>query len=164
MPKTLIKLVSVLITASVLLGTQIMVTANADDAPAVNNQRLEELTFPVREVLKLPGDQQSQNYFQEIPRKEDGTIDKEALAANPNITQFPVITFILDIINLLVRVAGTAAVLMLIVTGLVMMFTQGEQNIIEKAKQMFLYEIIGILVVFVSYVLVTIVQSIFTNV
>lgn len=73
----------------------------------------------------------------------------------------PTVAFIVKLIELAVKIAGTLAVTLMIITGLAMIFSQGNQNMVEKAKQMFKYEIIGIIVIFVSYVVVTFVQSIF---
>ncbi|MFA4891469.1 MAG: hypothetical protein WC604_03955 [Candidatus Gracilibacteria bacterium] len=76
-------------------------------------------------------------------------------------TYYPVFRFIVDIIETLTKIAGTIAVIMLILTGFLMMFSQGNQNTLEKAKQMFLYEILGMAAILLSYLMVTLVQSIF---
>lgn len=123
---------------------------------------LENMQFHVTKYLRLPSEKnpagetienQDQAYF--FGTGEQGG---DPTATTP----FPIVAFILNIINLLTKVAGTIAVLMLIITGFIMMFSQGNQNVIEKAKSMFGYEIIGIIVVFLSYVLVVLVQGIFT--
>lgn len=132
-------------------------TAPADDKLKPSNlNNLKNLEFKVQDYLKLPKDpvtgqeNQSQSYFGGDPEDETQT-------------KFPLIRFILDIIDVLVKLAGTIAVLLLIITGFVMIFSQGEQNTIEKAKQMFGQEIIGLVVILLSYVLVTIVQGVLTT-
>lgn len=76
-------------------------------------------------------------------------------------TYYPIFRFIVDVIETLTKIAGTIAVIMLILTGFMMIFSQGNQNTLEKAKQAFLYEILGIVAIFLSYLAVTLVQSIF---
>jgi VIT1/CCC1 family predicted Fe2+/Mn2+ transporter len=44
-----------------------------------------------------------------------------------------------------------------------MIFSGGDQNKIEKAKQMFGQIIIGLAVILLSYILVTLAQSVFTT-
>jgi len=115
-----------------------------------NLNDLKNLTFPVQDYLKLPGDKQAQSYF-------DTKGDENAQ------TKFPTIKFILDVLDTLTKLAGTIAVLLLIITGLVMLFSGGDQNKIEKAKQMFGQIIIGLAVILLSYILVTLAQSVFTT-
>ena len=120
-----------------------------------NLNDLKNLDFKVTDYLKLPKDSagkenQGQSYFGGDPK-------------DPTQTKFPVIAFILDVIDMLTKLAGTIAVLLLIITGFVMIFSQGDQNRIEKAKQMFGAEIIGLVVILLSYILVTIVQGTLTT-
>jgi len=149
-----------LITAQILA---ILPTAAADETPApaedtepesnlnpTNLNDLKNLEFKVQEYLKLPGNKQAQTYF-DIEGDENAQ------------TKFPTIKFILDVLDSLTKLAGTIAVLLLIITGFVMIFSGGDQNKIEKAKQMFGQIIIGLAVILLSYILVTIVQSVFTT-
>lgn len=120
-----------------------------------NLNDLKNLDFKVQNYLKLPKnsagqENQAQSYF-------------GGNSTDPTQTKFPVIAFILDVIDMLTKLAGTIAVLLLIITGFVMIFSQGDQNRIEKAKQMFGAEIIGLVVILLSYVLVTIVQGVLTT-
>jgi len=126
-------------------------TAFAEPSPEAASKAaattLKEQQFDVTKYLNLGKDtdgkaQQGQSYF-----KAKGVS--------------PTVAFIVKLIELAVKIAGTLAVTLMIVTGLAMIFSQGNQNMVEKSKQMFMYEIIGIIVIFVSYVVVTFVQSIF---
>lgn len=150
------KLISIIL-ASIILSTGLGLSAGTFGL-TTHAEDLKELEFSVTKYLTVPGapdadgkptSEQPQSYF-------TGGDDSQQ-------TPFPVTTFILDTLNLLVKVAGTIAVFMLIITGFVMMFSQGNQNALEKAKSMFMYTIIGLLVIFLSYVMVTLVQGIFTN-
>lgn len=114
-----------------------------------NLKTLKDFTFPTSKYLNLGTDGsgtpiQDQSYFS----------DKNTS---------PTIAFLLAVIDTAVKIAGTLTVVLMIVTGLVMVFSMGNQNTLEKAKQMFTYEILGIIVIFLSYVLVTFVASIFTK-
>lgn len=138
-----------LITAQISLAMPLAFAEEPNLKPS-NLNDLKNLDFKVQDYLKLPGDNQSQSYFGGNPE-------------DPTQTKFPVIAFILDVIDMLTKLAGTIAVLLLIITGFVMIFSQGDQNRIEKAKQMFGAEIIGLVVILLSYILVTIVQGTLTT-
>jgi type IV secretory pathway VirB2 component (pilin) len=159
MIKKITKLGILILTVATLLFSSVAYMAHAAEPTDPNkphtSENLEQLQFNVGKYLQLPGEnpgdkpKQSQDYFKP---NEDGT------------QTFPTIKFITDVIELMTKIAGTLAVIMLILTGFVMMFSQGNQNAIEKAKSMFLYSILGTVVIFLSYMLVTLVQSIFTNI
>lgn len=73
----------------------------------------------------------------------------------------PITAFILTAIEFLTKIIGSVAFLILIVSGIWMIVTTGNETQINKAKDMILYSIIGILVAFGSYMIVTFVQGIF---
>ena len=157
MTKIIAKLgISILTVVTLLFSSfGILITTSSDIFPSTAHAALRDLEFDVTKYLKLPGKEptdapvQSQVYFE---KNEDGS------------TLYPTIKFITDVIELMTKIAGTIAVIMLILSGFVMMFSQGNQNAVEKAKSMLMYTIIGTIVIFMSYMLVTLVQSIFTNV
>jgi|GEM_PF-1169643 hypothetical protein len=182
------KLLTILIASQILLGTVGFVafakdpvadppagtgTGNTDAAESLN--KLKNLQFDVTKTLKLttPCDTDK-----DCPGSVTCTKTTEAAPGICNVqsqsyfggdtsqgdkTYFPIFRFLIDIIDTLVKTAGTIAVIMLIVTGFVMIFSMGNQNTLEKAKQMFLYEILGLLAIFLSYIVITLVQSIFTQ-
>lgn len=125
-------------------------TGTGSNTGSMTLENFKNLTFPVQDYLKLPGNKQPQTYF----NTDDTTT---------NQTKFPLIKFILDAIDTLAKIAGTIAVTLMIVTGFMMIFSQGSQNILEKAKQMFTYELIGLIVIVLSYVMVTLVQGLLTT-
>jgi len=67
------------------------------------------------------------------------------------------------VLELAIKIAGTLAVVLMIGTGLMMVMSQGNQDTLEKAKQMFIYELIGLIAIFLSYTAITFIQSIFTT-
>ncbi|PKL37058.1 hypothetical protein CVV38_04200 [Candidatus Peregrinibacteria bacterium HGW-Peregrinibacteria-1] len=70
---------------------------------------------------------------------------------------------IMEIIKYATRVVGTIAVIILIIGGLTMVIAQGDENTISKGKDIVKYAVIGLIVTFLSYVIVTFVQSFVTT-
>ena len=58
------------------------------------------------------------------------------------------------IIRLAIRTMGTLAILLLIISGVLMVVSQGDENQLAKAKSTFLYTLIGLFVGFLSYTIV----------
>lgn len=145
------KISKLMVTLAVVfgLGTALVAPVALIANTANATTTLKEQTFPVDVYLDLDSgkdgtQEQAQSYFKD-PKKN------------------PTVEFLVKVLELAIKIAGTLAVLLLIGTGLTMVMSQGSQDILEKAKQMFLYEIIGLIVIFLSYVAITFVQSIFTT-
>jgi hypothetical protein len=175
--KIAVTLTSTLIVAGLLLGTSSIAfaaepAAEPDQATESINA-LKNLEFNVNKHLNLG---QACKTAADCPLKPDGEnyackkkfcdVQQQSYfgddATDDRRTAFPIFRFILDVIETLTKISGTIAVIMLILTGFVMIFSQGNQNMLEKAKQMFLYSVLGIVIILLSYVMVTLVQSIFT--
>ncbi len=58
------------------------------------------------------------------------------------------------IINLAVQTMGTLAILLLIISGVLMVVSQGDENQLSQAKTVFIYTLIGLIVGFLSYTIV----------
>lgn len=108
--------------------------------PAI--KELKELQFDVGKYLKLD-EGQEQKYFGEGKN--------------------PIVEFILRTINFALTIIGSIAIIILIISGFMMMFSQGNQQKLDEAKDIFKYAIIGLVVTFLSYIIVIFVQSIFTQ-
>lgn len=108
--------------------------------PAITE--LKELKFNVGKYLKLD-EGQEQKYF-----------DKG---------KNPIVDFILRVINFALTIIGSIAIIILIISGFMMMFSQGNQQKLDDAKAIFKYAIIGLIVTFLAYIIVIFVQSIFTQ-
>ena len=67
------------------------------------------------------------------------------------------------LITVLITTIGTFAVLMLVIAAFMMIGSEGDQNRLQKGKNIFLYTIIGLVVAFTSYMLVQFVLSILFN-
>lgn len=108
------------------------------------NQPLVDATFPVDKILTLDNDQQEKKYFSD----ENNS---------------PIVSFILEIINTATIVIGTIAVILIIIGGFMFMFSQGNQQKLDEAKEVIKFAVIGLLVTFLSYVIVIFVQSLFVS-
>lgn len=63
------------------------------------------------------------------------------------------------ILSYLITISGTFGVLMLIVGGFFMVTSEGDDNRLQKGKNIFLYTILGLVMIFVSYIVVQFVIS-----
>ncbi len=106
-----------------------------------NSFDIKEGTFNVGEWLKLDG--QPQTYF------------------NEEKNNAPIVEFIIRILEFATKIIGSIAILLLIITGFMFMFSQGNQQGLDKAKEMIKYVIIGLLITFLSYIITIFVQSLF---
>lgn len=75
----------------------------------------------------------------------------------------PIVNFISSVIEYLTYIIGSIAMILVIVSGFRMMVSQGNQQKIDEAKEMFKFAIIGLVVVFMSYIITIFVQSIFIS-
>jgi type IV secretion system pilin len=107
-------------------------------------------TFNVQEHLNLNEDGQKQGYF--TPDEGEG---KEIEARSP------IVRFAVSMIEYGTMVIGTVAMIMMILAGFRMMFSDGDEQALTSAKDMFKYTIIGVFAAFLAYILVIFVQSIF---
>lgn len=144
------KKIAIILFSAIMFAT----LATALNGPAFasdpNIIKLKELQFDISETLKLnptgTGDnkkeQQSQTYFGEGKN--------------------PIIEFIIRIINFALTLMGSIAIIILIIGGFQMMFSQGNQQKLDEAKDVVKYAVIGIIVALLSYVIIITIQSIFT--
>lgn len=76
-------------------------------------------------------------------------------------TEKPVITFILEVINFITLIIGSIAMILIILGGLLMIASEGDENRLQRGKGIVLAAIIGLVISMASYLIVTFVQSIF---
>jgi hypothetical protein len=74
----------------------------------------------------------------------------------------PVMEVFLRIIDMLVTVVGSVSVLIFVIGGLILATASGNEQQLQKGKEIFKYAILGLLVTFLSFIVVTFVQSILT--
>lgn len=106
-----------------------------------------EGVFRVAEVLKI----------------EEGQTYLEKNETNPQSTSLRkgVYFFIIEAIELATKIIGALALLMVIIGGLIMMISSGNSQLQQKGKRIILYSILGLVIAFLSLVIVTFVQSLF---
>jgi uncharacterized membrane protein len=116
--------------------------AEGDDEPKPKEEskNLKEYTFDLGSISLDPDDQEK-SYFS---------------SKNP-----PIIAFILKLINYALTIMGSIAVIVLIIGGFMMLVAQGNQQKLDEAKDIIKYAIMGLLVAFLSYIIVLFVQSLF---
>lgn len=73
----------------------------------------------------------------------------------------PVFLFILDVINFITRIIGTLAMVLIILGGLMMIVSEGDENRLQKGKGILEAAIVGLIIALASYVIVRFVQSLF---
>ena len=72
----------------------------------------------------------------------------------------PVSNLILAAIDMLLKVIGSLALLVVIISGIFMITSRGEEAQITKGKKIFTYALLGLAITFASYIIVTIIQSV----
>lgn len=102
---------------------------------------LKDMQFNVSKNLKVDG--QEKKYFK------------------PGSTYPPIIAFIITVLEFATQIIGSLAVLIMIIGGFMFMTAQGDQTQIDKAKDVIKYAIIGLVVTFLSYIIVIFLQSLF---
>ena len=73
----------------------------------------------------------------------------------------PVIAFLIRVINFITLIIGSIAMLLIIVGGLLMVASEGNEDRIQKGKDIVVAAIIGLVISMASYMIVAFVQSIF---
>ena len=73
----------------------------------------------------------------------------------------PVVAFILDVINFFTRIIGAITMVLIIIGGLLMIVSEGDENRLQQGKGILEAAIIGLIIVMFSYIIVLFVQSIF---
>lgn len=73
----------------------------------------------------------------------------------------PAVAFILDVVNFITKMVGAVAVLLIIIGGLMMIVSQGEEHLLQKGKDVLIAAIFGVAIVMLSYIIVRFVQSLF---
>lgn len=84
--------------------------------------------------------------------------NEKDLNLNPNDTSDK--NLLNRILKYIIQLVGTFGVVMMIVAGFFMVTSEGDENRLQKGKNIFLYTIIGIIVAFTSYALIQLVLSV----
>ena len=73
----------------------------------------------------------------------------------------PAVLFVLQVINFITKMVGVVAMLLIVIGGLMMIVSQGEEALLQKGKDTLTAAIFGIVIVMFSYIIVRFVQSLF---
>lgn len=110
----------------------------SQDPPVI--QKIEKLsretsTFPVQEKLKAsPTSQESTLTILDPETGKNNILNK--------------------IIKLFAQILGTFGVLMLVIGGILMITSEGDENRLQRGKNIFFYTVVGLLVAFMSFIAV----------
>jgi|GEM_PF-7077625 len=119
------------------------IVANAALISINNEAELKDYQFDLK---TLRADGQQQDY----------------LFNNKEKQQSPLIAVIMKVINLMTYTIGSAALVVLVLSGLWLVTAHGESSQIEQGKKIFLYALVGLGFAFASFIIVTFVQSLLT--
>lgn len=107
---------------------------------------LTDATFDVGKTLKL--EDQDGAYF----KKTDTGFEKD---------RSPIVKAIVNIIEFVTKIIGSVAIILIILGGLILVVSQGEQTMIDKGKEIIKFSFFGLMIVFASYTIGIFIQSIF---
>jgi hypothetical protein len=140
--KTLFAAVNIMSIAGTALAQDTLENANKGGAASndLSNPYVSTTSFNVNRYLSAPG----QNLSNVIGEGKN-----------------PVGSYLIRLINFLSLMIGSVAFLAIIVGGIVLLTSAGNQNMTTKGKDMIKYAIIGLVVALCAYLITAAVQSIF---
>jgi hypothetical protein len=86
--------------------------------------------------------------------EDNGSKEADLAIFNDKRGEKPLINVFDKIIRLAVRTMGTLAIFLLIISGVLMVVSQGDDNQLEQAKTVFIYTLLGLIIGFLSYTIV----------
>lgn len=150
MPRYLIKFL-ILTTLVALFAVDfgaIAVFAEPSDPPATADDEVDPIkmpdTFSVNKYLKT---------------EEQTSMVPDSAAADPNSTG--VVGFLIKAIDLFVKIIGAIALVVFILGALLTILSEGKEDRLEKGKSAMVYALIGLIITFMAFIIVSFVQSIF---
>ena len=140
--------------AALLITATVVKTAHAEDPPPTYNKGTGVgQTFNVREYLNLPGQKNADG------SEKGGAQGDTYFQTEEGIS--PVAAFIVDVADFLAKLVGTVALLAFILGALLTITSEGREDQVQKGKDAMIYALIGLVIAFASFIIVTFVQSIF---
>lgn len=110
---------------------------------------LKDYEFDLSKTLQTTD--QKQSWLWDSESKENDAEEKS-----------PLIALLMKIISIMTYTIGSAALLVLILSGLWLVTSHGESSQIEKGKKILTYAMVGLGFSFASYIIITFVQSLLT--
>lgn len=118
---------------------------------ADDQYQLGEASFSVTQYLTLPDTYDENN----------NVVVNQGQSYFKDENNSPLVSVILRIITFAIKIIGPVAILIIIIAGMFMLIANGESQKIDQAKEQITYAILGLAVAFLSYIIVTFIQSIF---
>ncbi len=125
-----------------ILITTIFLLSVCAFSPLTLAETLYETQFDIGESLQVPG--QDVSYFDE-----------------DQPTSSPIANFVLRIINFITTVIGSVAIILFIIAGFKFMTAQGNEQTLTEGKDIARYAAVGLVIVFLSYMIVIFIQNLF---
>jgi len=94
-----------------------------------------------------------------VPQSDEAEGSQDQTYLTNDSEQSPLTQFILLIIKFLSQLIGTISMVLIIIGGMLMLASEGDDNRIQKGKTIITQAIIGLILALTSYILVTFVQS-----
>jgi len=79
----------------------------------------------------------------------------------PDPTHSGVVSILVNVISLFVKIISSISLIVFIIGALLVITSEGKEDVLEKGKSAMLYSVIGIVVALLSFVIVTFVRSVF---
>jgi len=124
--------------------------------PSTFAQEFNEDVFKSEVRLEAKSETPSESYIDGIIPSNNHEIGKKIKEGRIELNDFPI--FIVQAIDLITRIAGTIAVLVLVVGG-VQYMVGGFSDNTDKGKNTIKYALIGLAVSFLAWVIVNLVQT-----
>lgn len=145
--RIIVRFLSLVLVASFLFGSQAVfadegAAAPAGGAPAAGDSAKKS---PIDETFDVST---------HLTTKGQGTSTTSADSGG-------IANFIVKVIDLLVKLIGSVALIIFILGALLTVTSEGKEDRLEKGKTAMLYALIGLIIAFFSFIIVSFVQSIF---
>lgn len=125
-------------------GEQIEYTSCADKAASEKNLRGQGFKLNLNALTLTSGGQKSGS----------------AIFENKDYKQYgPLVGTLMRVIDMLILIIGSLAMLTLIIAGIFMIANHGDEAWVTKGKTMMLYSVLGLLAAFLSFAIVNVIQS-----
>lgn len=149
MPRYLIKIL-VLTTFLALFAGNFGTTAVFAQDPAPPATASDEA-----EAIKMPETFSVNKYL----KTDEQTSMVPGTTSDPNSTG--VVGFLIKAIDLFVKIIGAIALVVFILGALLTILSEGKEDRLEKGKSAMVYALIGLVITFMAFIIVSFVQSIF---
>lgn len=150
MKKLLLTIIGTLLISGGMMSLQLAYAD--DDKPPLYNA-----TFDVGTTLNLC--ERDTETGDCIDSKQDASYFKKGAAFEEN--RSPIVKLIVYVIEFVTKIIGSIAMILIIIGGFVLMVSQGNQQTLDKGKEIIKYAFFGLMITFASYTIGVFIQSVF---